>query len=191
VFPDGIAADRSGWGVLFVVTGPIASGKSTLARAVVCEFRVRGVKAAAVDLDLVYEMLDPSGAPKIDRATWAQTRRTAARLAVALFTEVVVVVVEGEFLTAAQRAEFADALPSGIEPQFVMLRVPYDVAEQRVLSDPFRGRSRDPVFLRDHFNATQEAVRNAPATDLALDTSAVGVAEAVGVIVDWASSLEA
>ncbi len=50
--------------MLLVVTGPMASGKSTLARAVACELERRGAKAAAVDLDLVYEMLDPLAAQR-------------------------------------------------------------------------------------------------------------------------------
>ena len=173
--------------VLLVVTGPIASGKSTLARAVAREFVVRGAKAAAVDLDLVYEMLDPAHGPKADAATWRQARRIAARLAAAFLAEGVGVVVEGEFLTPAQRSDFNDALPDGVEPRFVTLSVSYDLALQRVANDPTRGVSRDPAFLCDHYEAAAQAVREVPRTDLALDTGAIGVAEAARIVADWAS----
>jgi len=171
--------------VLLVITGPIASGKSTLARAVAHDFELRGRQAAAVDLDLTYEMLDPVRAPKTDQAKWTQARGIAARLAAALVEDGVAVVVEGEFLTPADRAEFTEALPSGIEPRFVTLRLSYELALQRARDDPTRGLSRDPVFLRSHYEATTQAVRDAPPTDLAIDTGEIGIAEAVRVVAEW------
>ena len=44
---------------IVVISGPIASGKSTVGRAVTVELSGRGFDAAIVDLDLVYEILDP------------------------------------------------------------------------------------------------------------------------------------
>jgi adenylylsulfate kinase-like enzyme len=173
--------------VVLVVTGPIASGKSTLARAVACELGSRGTKAAAVDLDLIYEILDPQRAPKNDLAKWAQARRVAARLTAALLVEGVDVVVEGEFLTACERAEFTAALPRGIQPHFVTLLLSYDLALQRASRDQTRGLSRDPVFLRDHYEAATRVLRDVPSTDLTLDTGAIGVAQASRFVVDWAA----
>jgi molybdopterin-guanine dinucleotide biosynthesis protein len=63
--------------MLIVTCGPIASGKSTLARAVARLFVRQGTEAAAIDLDLVYELLDPE-APKGNVATWRRARRAAA-----------------------------------------------------------------------------------------------------------------
>jgi adenylylsulfate kinase-like enzyme len=45
---------------VLVITGPIASGKSALGRAVAVELAAAGVSAPVIDLDLVYEMLDPA-----------------------------------------------------------------------------------------------------------------------------------
>ena len=174
--------------MLLVITGQIASGKSTLARAVAHEFELQGLEAAAVDLDLIYEMLDPVRAPKTDERKWSQARHVAARLATALLADGVAVVVEGEFLTAAERTEFIEALPSGIEPRFVTLRVSYELAVQRAHGDPTRGLSRDPVFLSNHYEATAQAIRDAPSTDLAIDTGETGIAEAARVIAAWSRS---
>jgi len=44
--------------MVIVICGPIASGKSTVARAVARSFEHLGTQAAVVDLDLVYEMLE-------------------------------------------------------------------------------------------------------------------------------------
>ena len=56
------------------------------------------MEAAAVDLDLIYEMLDPSDSPKDDETTWRRARRASAKLAETLLAEGMrVVVVEGDF----------------------------------------------------------------------------------------------
>jgi adenylylsulfate kinase-like enzyme len=65
--------------LVVVITGPIASGKSTLGRAVAEEFKAVGTQAAVIDLDLMYEMLDPSRAAKTDETKWTQARRVTAR----------------------------------------------------------------------------------------------------------------
>jgi adenylylsulfate kinase-like enzyme len=89
--------------VLIVLSGPIASGKSTLARALARELGLRGRSAAACDLDLLYEMLAHERARKDDEQTWQRARRAAATLANALLEDGIdVVIVEGDFLTASK-----------------------------------------------------------------------------------------
>src|SRR5437879_13899586 len=97
--------------IVAVITGPIASGKSTLGRAVAVELARRGSDSAVVDLDLVYEMLDPSRGPKTDDASWREARRLAGKIAAGLCGRRSVVVVEGEFVTDEQRIDFCDELP--------------------------------------------------------------------------------
>jgi chloramphenicol 3-O-phosphotransferase len=176
--------------MLIVICGPIASGKSTVARAVA---RLFGADSAVIDLDLVYEMLEHDGAPKTDSALWCRARRAAAALADALLHEHArecgagVVVVEGDFLTAEQRAEFVNALRTPVVPSFVTLVSPIGVALQRVREDPLRGLSRDPGFLRRHYQELEDDLRNRPATDLVVDTASIDVEEAARVISEWAS----
>ena len=59
--------------VVAVIGGPIASGKSSLSRAAATRLEETGkTKAAVIDLDVIYEMLDPqgrSGRPKSDERT--------------------------------------------------------------------------------------------------------------------------
>jgi predicted kinase len=176
---------------LVVITGQIASGKSTLARALASELGRRGMPAAAVDLDVVYEMLDPVQGPKINHATWKKARRLAGRIAVALLAEGTRVVLDGEFLTPADRADLREVLPPDVEPRFVALRVSHDTALQRARIDPTRGVSRDPAFLRDHYEASAPAVLAAPSSDLALDTGATGIEESVRAVIEWISLQEA
>jgi predicted kinase len=183
--PSGTSGARQDVVVLVVVTGQIASGKSTLACAVARDLERDGASVAVVDLDLIYEMLDPRRGPKVSQAKWTQARQLAARIAGALLAEGVLVVVEGEFLTPDQRGEFTDALPSAIIPRFVTLRLPFEVALQRANADPSRGLSRDPTFLASHYEATAESIERIPSSDLTLDASAFGVEEAARSVAGW------
>lgn len=185
--PDNSSAARQDAVVLVVVTGQIASGKSTVARAVARELQRNGTNAAVVDLDVIYEILDPARDPKVNQAKWTHARRLAAQIAGALLAEGVHVVVEGEFLTSDQRAEFTNALQPVTPVRFVTLRVPFEVALERANADPSRGLSLDPTFLASHYESTAEAIRSIPSSDLTLETSAIGVEEAARRVVGWLS----
>ena len=63
-----LCAARQDVVVLVVVTGQIASGKSTVACGVTRELQRDGTSAAVVDLDVIYEMLDPARGPKVNQA---------------------------------------------------------------------------------------------------------------------------
>jgi predicted kinase len=171
---------------LIVITGPIASGKSTLALAVARKLEHIGMRAAVVDLDLMYEMLDPGRSEKTDERKWESARRVSAWLADALLAEGLAVIVEGDFLTGDAREQFCGALASPAQPQFVMLRVSPDLALTRVQADPTRGLSRDPAFLRQHYEATAAAVSEVSSTDIAIDTGVVPIAEAARTVAEWA-----
>jgi len=51
--------------MLIVITGPIASGKSTVARALYHELAGPDARAAVIDLDILEDMLTADG-PKSD-----------------------------------------------------------------------------------------------------------------------------
>jgi chloramphenicol 3-O-phosphotransferase len=172
--------------MLIVITGPIASGKSTLARAVAREFGDRGMEAAAVDLDLIYEMIDPSGSPKDDEKVWRRARRASARLAETLLAEGLrVVVVEGDFASPAARSEFTEALDHAVVSCVVTLLVSLETALKRVQLDPSRGISRDSSFLRNHYRTTARDLKGAATIGLAVDTEAMTVAESARTVADW------
>ena len=98
--------------IVVVITGPIASGKSTLGRAVAVELADRGTDSAVVDLDLVYEIAkrlhadredliqkavgwalreagktDPARLERYLRANGASIPRTTLRYAIERFPE--------------------------------------------------------------------------------------------------------
>jgi predicted kinase len=171
---------------LILIGGPIASGKSTLARAVARRLIAGGRRAAAIDLDLVYEMVDPTGAPKDDPGVWTAARLAAGSLADALLAGRYAVVVEGDLLSDAERQELLGRVRQPVEPVCVALRAPIEAALERVAADPTRGLSRDPAFLRGHYEEIAPRLAERPTGDLVLDTAAVDVATAAAAVVERA-----
>jgi chloramphenicol 3-O-phosphotransferase len=168
---------------VLVITGPIASGKSTLAQAAGRAIEARDATVAVIDLDLVYEMLDVRGGHKGDDRRWEAARRGAAGLAVSfLASGIDVVIVEGEFDEAARGVLAAD-LGGRTALQFVTLTVSYEEAYRRARADPTRGISRDPAFLWPYFQEYQRGAADEAATDLVLDTERLSIDRCVEAIV--------
>jgi hypothetical protein len=167
---------------VIVITGPIASGKSTVALALAREFEDAGVRVAVIDLDLVHDRLAAAGAA-VEGDTWTVARRAAASEANArIDAGSVVVIAEGSFNAPPTRAEFTDGLRSGVAPLFVTLRVSFDEALRRAQGDPSRGRSRDPAFLRPYFEAVERVLAAVPVTDVVIDSERTSVAAAATMI---------
>lgn len=163
---------------LCAITGSIAAGKSAVARALAARVRSAGAEAAAVDLDLVYEMLADD--PKTDDAAWSRARGLAGAIAAAALAEgVAVAIIEGELWTPRERGELVARLPAGVPTTWVALEVSFDEALRRARTDPTRGISKDPAFLRAHLDAFQAALARMPATDLRFDTERTGLEEIV------------
>jgi adenylylsulfate kinase-like enzyme len=156
--------------VVIVITGPIASGKSTVARELARKLGLADVQAAVIDLDLVHDQLIAIGSPS-DDSTWTLARREAATVANAFREDgLAVVIADGSFNLPSDRAAFAQHLRPGLGLVFVTLQVSFDGALRRVQGDPTRGRSRDPQFLASHFVARRDVLAAPPATDIVIDT---------------------
>jgi predicted kinase len=170
-------------GLLLLVGGPIASGKSTVSHATAERLRATGVAAAAVDVDLVYELLEPRGHSPGDPAVWQRAHRLAGRLAAALFAEgVAVVIAEGDVLDeAAATSLLANA--EALEVRRVTLRTSLETALERVLLDDDRGISRDPAFLARHYEQVAPALKRRPHDELVLDTDQLTIDETVAATV--------
>jgi len=167
--------------MVIVITGPIASGKSTVARALVGELAGLDVRAAVIDLDIVEAMLT-SGGPRTDQG-WTLARRATATLANTLLSDgVTVVIADGSFNRASDRAVFESHLDPTASPLYVTLSVTFEEALRRAQGDPTRGVSRDPAFLGAHFAARAEALGNLPASDVVIDTASTSPTTAAAEI---------
>jgi predicted kinase len=166
---------------LIVINGPIGAGKSSVAQAIVDEFRIQGRSAAVIDLDLLYLMM--SDKPMGDENVWQGARRAAAALTDSFDSSGVdVVILEGQFWDRAERAPFEDNLNWSGKPFFVTLQISYDEALHRVSRDASRGISQDAEFLKKahiEFAAILEPLKS---TDYILDSThqtPVQLAEAI------------
>jgi predicted kinase len=183
--------DKPGIGCLvrlvLVIGGPIASGKSSLAVSVALTLEQQGLRAATIDLDLMYEMLEHTRALKNDSVIWSRARRAAGALTKALLDAGTnIVIAEGDFLDDRARAEFVSMLPADIAAQFITLRVPLETAFVRVDQDPARGISRDHSFLARHYDELAELLPRRPESDLCLDTDKLTLEQATQSVVQWA-----
>jgi len=168
--------------MVIVITGPIASGKSTVARELARSLEAVGVPAAVIDLDLVHNELIATGSTA-DESTWALARHRAAMAANAFSRDgVAVVIAEGSFNLPTDRAAFDQDLAANSSPVYVTLQVSFAEALRRAQGDPTRGRSRDPMFLGLYFAGRRDVLSATPATDLAIDTEKTTAAEAVTTI---------
>ena len=160
---------------LVVISGPIASGKSTTAHELANRARAEGRSAAVVDLDRVYMMLDDASPMSSDGVS-RQARRAAAAL-VNQFTAdgIELVVVEGDFWTAATREQLLERIATDMTPTFVTLTVSEAEALRRVNLDSDRRASRNPLVL--HACHVDFASTARIATDLRLDTTAMTLDE--------------
>lgn len=171
--------------LVVLISGPIASGKSALSRAVAAQLEESsGVSTAVIDLDLVYEMLWVRDGRKNDERVWAQARRVAGRLGSVLLGEGRSVVIEGgDFGTETALAEFESELPPQAAVRLVRLSVDFETALKRASSDPSRRMSKDAAFLSRHYARfhTDWSGRDV----LKLDTGSTSVAETARLVVDW------
>jgi predicted kinase len=173
--------------LVVVIGGPIASGKSTLSRAVATRLQATdGLEGAVVDLDLVYEMLDPQRGPKNDPPVWSAARRAAGKLAAAFLSEGRAAVVEGDFASESALHEFAAELPSEVHLHLVLLDVDFATALERASADPTRGVSRDRTFLSTHYNEFEAGWDGRDV--LRLNTGHATVDDAAEAVADWLAS---
>jgi adenylylsulfate kinase-like enzyme len=157
-------------GVVIVITGPIASGKSTVARELARELELIDVRTEVIDLDLVHDRLTANGTTS-DDSSWTLARRETAAVANDFLEEgVAVVIADGSFNVPSDRAAFAQHLRPSSGITFVTLQVSFEEALRRAQEDPTRGRSRDRQFLGSHFATRHGVLAAGPETDIVIDT---------------------
>jgi predicted enzyme related to lactoylglutathione lyase/chloramphenicol 3-O-phosphotransferase len=165
---------------VLIISGPIASGKSTVARTLAGESRASDSTAAVVELDRMYMMLDDSPLMSDPRISRRARRAAAALVDQYVFDEIDLIIVEGDFWTDGQHNEFSYRHSSGVAPVFVTLRVSVEEALRRVELDANRRLSRIPGVLR-RSHADFAAARRI-AGDVTIDSTHLSVAEVAACI---------
>jgi thymidylate kinase len=163
---------------LIAIAGPIGAGKSTVAELVARRAAHDGMSAVLVDLD---ELAFAQRAHLDLDQFWSRAGQAHSALVQAWFEAGTdVVVAHGPFFEAGSYESLFTAAPADAQVVHVLLKVPFDVALQRVLSDGDRGPnalSRDPKFLRSAHDAFELHARTFPAAQLEVDASTMTAAE--------------
>src|SRR3954449_569339 len=168
--------------MLVLIRGPIASGKSTLARRVAKDLAGLDVPSAVIDLDVVHDMLVPAASRTRAEDLWPVARRAVAALAASFEADgVAAVIVDGSYPDQADHEALLSSLPAQTGSFLVSLRVSYGEALRRAQSDPTRGVSRDPAFLSSYYEARRATADTS--ADLVIDTEAVSEEAAASSIV--------
>lgn len=135
---------------LILITGPVASGKTTAARHLAARVRARGLQAAAMDMDDVVFMINGTDWRTVKPSHWAAARHAAAALADAFYAGgASVVAVAGPFFGRSERDDLISALRSKPSVAVVVLEIALDEAVARASTDATRTLSKDPVLLAE------------------------------------------
>ena len=166
---------------LVVVTGPIASGKSAVARALAGRLSQAGRSVAVVDLDDIVAMLH---APLENvEQSWEKARDVHGRLVGEwLSSDVDAVIADGPFYSPSETAALMQSVPIGIVAHRVMLLATYELALERVAGDPSRGVSKDPVILRLLYEEFARQVPSIDPCEWSFDTAVCSVGDVVAII---------
>lgn len=161
---------------LVVITGPIAAGKSTVAKELAISFKRDGLAAVVVDLD---EVVATIHAPAEHAAqVWSMARAVHGHLVGEWLTcDVDVVIVDGPFYSKEETSIMMRGVPNGVSPLRVLLLASFEVALDRVALDPSRGVSKDPTVLRTLYDEFESQLPDLGQCDLTFDGSASTVDE--------------
>jgi shikimate kinase len=132
---------------LVVLIGPIASGKSTVARKLIDQLVSDGFTAARTEVDEMAAMIQAPGGLTIEH--WHQAHVVHGALVAGwLGTLVNVVVAEGPIYSRREANALMTRVPVDTKLLRVLLWTSFHSALERVKDDPARGLSRDRQFLQ-------------------------------------------
>lgn len=166
---------------MVVITGPIAAGKSAVAKELAISLKQDHRTAVVVDLDEVVATIHAP--PERTGQVWSMVRAVHGHLVGEWLTSAVdVVIVDGPFYSTAETSTMMRGVPEGVRPLRVLLMASFKVALDRVAMDPSRGISKIPSVLRTLYDEFESQLPNVEQCDLTFDSSATTVEEIVHAV---------
>jgi shikimate kinase len=157
---------------LVVIVGPIASGKSTIARALGDRFRQAERQVVAVlDLDDLVETI--GGFVGLPPERFRQAQVVFGELVGVWLDQDFDVIAHGPFFHQDEDDALLRAVPQHIAPRRVLLHCTLEVALQRVNADPDRLLSAFPELLAATYQRVEELLPTMPPSEWQFDTTAV------------------
>jgi tRNA uridine 5-carbamoylmethylation protein Kti12 len=135
--------------LLVLISGGIASGKTSAADRLAAVARQRGLSAASIDMDAMIEMTAGHEWSAIeDEQRRFAVQITGSLVEALLESGVQMVFIAGSTLSPYEWDGLLGVLKSNPRHLFVLLRVSLDEAIRRAEHDPSRTRTRNPEVLR-------------------------------------------
>jgi shikimate kinase len=155
---------------LVLISGPIASGKTTLAQRLAEKARERDIVAAAIDMDEIVEMVAGSDWSQIQLEQRQSASKLAAQVSDAMMAMgIQFVVMAGSTVSPYEWDIVVLNARRAKKPFAVLLRVSLAEAQRRAAADENRGSTRDPDVVSSHFAAYDLSRENKPDLDLMTD----------------------
>jgi tRNA uridine 5-carbamoylmethylation protein Kti12 len=135
--------------LLVLISGEIASGKTSTANRLAAMARQRDIPAASIDMDMMIEMAAGDDWARIEPEQRHFAVHTTARLVETLLQSGLdMIFVAGSTLSPYEWDTLLAGLDSKPHHLFVLLRVSLDEAIRRAKDDPWRTTTRNPEVLR-------------------------------------------
>jgi adenylylsulfate kinase-like enzyme len=165
---------------LVVISGPIASGKTSLALGLAALVRAEGVRAAALDLDEFVVMV-AGGWAGIARDDRLRAVDAAAAVVDRLMEQgCELVAVAGTTLSAYEAEALVGRMQASVEVVRVRLGVSLAEATRRAQGDRERVTTRDPARLAELFEKI--CWQSVPPADLEIETDGLSLDDVVRTV---------
>lgn len=161
---------------LVMLTGPMAAGKSTIARELTRQLRALGHDIALTELDEVADMARPT------LPNWDWAHHIHAQLVRFWVETGIELVIDDGTSTFVEVNQVLKQLPADVSVFHVVLTVDFDAASARAQADPTRGISKDQAFLRNAYDAWADELPHLPC-DLLINTGDVTLQGAVATLI--------
>lgn len=165
----GSESENHGVPRLILIVGPIASGKSTVARGLATRLREAGHNVAVLDLDDVVGTI--GGFVDLTPKRFHQAHVVHRQLVGAWLGQGFDVITHGAFFEPGEIAPVLEAMTVGTRLRRVHLLATYEVALERVAADPDRELSRQPEVLRLAYDHAEALLPTLPPSDWTFDTT--------------------
>jgi len=163
---------------LVTIVGPIGAGKSTVAELLGRRLASTGAATCLADLD---EIAFAQRAQLELAEFWRRAGVVHSGLVRGWFeAKADVVIAHGPFFESGSYDSLFAAAPEDALQHHVLLRVPFEIALQRVMIDPGRGPgaiSRDSELLRTTHERFREVEQSLPRVDIEIETSDMSAAD--------------
>ena len=168
---------------LVVVTGPIASGKTSVAFELAALARQQGLRAEAIDLDTIIEMVAGTDWLRVRREHWELAEEAAAAMIDRLLDSgLELVTIAGPFFSEDNREHLLGSLVSRPTARFVMLKVSLEESIRRAQAEPGRGLTSDADFVARIYAGIDWS--SVPHNDVEIDTDDKSLDDVAAAVAD-------